>query len=326
MSTSTRFTHPYIRLCASSNGWRADAVNLPQRQNDTTFAWFHRLPAEVQAKIFRLWLHKGSPIHCFSRLNPFMVPGSWPVSNSASGMYNRFYWDNEKLLDLTADAVDPQEVLGLLLVSKDFYFKGIHAFYGLNTFAFSSIGEFGRFCKGIGHQRAARLQFVELTWTGSQYLTAGRTSSTSRTGKTVEKWDSVRTRPFSFLLELRRLRTLDIFLDESGPLYERRKYEPTETKAKLLDRTALQPNFRGNRSLRTLQGLDYVCALRGLDSVRLYDLHLMSQDVSPVTGLHPIRDTSFVADVNSAVTMPKSAQEGRNCQLKNLPRLFPSKE
>lgn len=186
---------------------------------------------------------------------------------------------------------------------KSFYFKGMHAFYGLNTFAFSSLGEFGRFCKGIGDRRASRLQYVELTWAGSQYLTAEPTISTSKRGKAVQNWDSVRTRPLSFFLKLRRLRTLSIFLDESSPDYERRSYESPETKAKLLEHTANQPNFRQNRSIRTIHGLDYLYALRGLVSIRLFDLWAMLGDQSVVAAMRPIRDTSFLADLNSTVTM-----------------------
>ncbi|OIW24493.1 hypothetical protein CONLIGDRAFT_673664 [Coniochaeta ligniaria NRRL 30616] len=326
MSTSVNFMHPHILLGVGPNGWKPDDMDALPGQNNATFPYFLALPAEVQAMIFRLWLHKDRPIHCFSRLDPFTVPQSWPVSKSVSGMYNRFYWGEERLLNLTADAVDPQLVLGLLLVSKDFYFKAVHAFYGLNIFVFSSIGEFGRFCKGIGRERAARLQHIELTWAGSQYLTAERTFSPGQRGTAVGSWDSVRTRPFSCFLELQRLRTLAIFVDESNPLYERRKYESPETKAKLLERTTFQPNLRRNRCLRTLQGLDYVYSLRGLDCVRLYDIWAMLRDVNPVPASHPIRDTSFVADVNSAVTMRKSAEEAKSCQLKNLPRLFPPKE
>jgi hypothetical protein len=328
MSTSTSFMHPQVRLGVSPNGWKPDDLRfLPgQEAANVTFPYFGALPAEIQARIFRIWLQKDRTIHCFSRLDPFAAPASWPVSKSASGMYNRFYWGEERLLNLKEDTVDPQQVLRLLLVSKGFYFKGVHAFYGLNTFAFSSIGEFGRFCKGIGRERAARLQHVELTWTGSQYLTAEHTFSPNKKGKQVENWDSVRTRPFAFLLHLRRLRTLSIFLNESDPLYERRKYESPETKAKLLGRTEYQPNFRKNRCLRTLHGLDYVYALRGLDWVRLYDVWAMNRDLSPVPGLRPIRDNSFVADVNSAVTMRKSADESRDCELQSLPPICPAEE
>lgn len=90
MSTRTKLTHPRIRLGTSSNGWKPeDAAALPGQDN-ATFPSFHALPAEIQARIFRLWLQKDRPIHCFSRLDPFAAPSSWPVTESASGMYNRF--------------------------------------------------------------------------------------------------------------------------------------------------------------------------------------------------------------------------------------------
>lgn len=319
MSTNTSFTHPQVRLSVSANGWKADDADDHQNNGTVASPYFEALPAKVQARIFRMWLQKERTVHCFSRLDPFAVPASWPISHSSSGMYNRFYWGEERLLNLEKDSVCPQDILGLLLVSKSFYFKGVHAFYGLNTFAFSSIGEFGRFCKGIGRQRVARLQHIEITWTGSQYLTAEHTFS----DRQIEKWDSVRTRPFAFLLHLRRLRTLAIFLNESGHSYQRRKYESSAKKAQLLHRTLSQPNFRENRSLRTLQGVDYVYALRGLDWVRLYDAWPMISDPSLNPPLRKIRDRSFVEDVNRAATMRKSVEEARDCELRNLPPLFP---
>ena len=322
MSTRIDFIHPNIRLGKTSNGWKPEG---PER-NESTFRSFQALPADVQARIFRLWLEKERPIHCFSRLDPFTAPASWPVSKSGSGMYNRFYWGEDRLLNLFEDTADPQDVLKLLLVSKAFYFNGVHAFYGLNTFAFSSIGEFGRFCKGIGQERAARLQHLELTWTGSQYLTAEHTFRPNQNNRQIGNWDSVRTRPFASFLRLRRLRTLSIFLNESDPLYERRQYESADAKARLLGRTAQQPNFRKNRSFRTMHGIDYVYALRGLDWVRLYDFYAMNRDVAQVPALRPIRDVSFVADVNRTVTMQKSADEARVCELQNLPLLFPAEE
>ncbi|KAI2771688.1 hypothetical protein F4815DRAFT_488792 [Daldinia loculata] len=48
-----------------------------------------------------------------------------------------------------------------LLVCKRWYFIGVHAFYGANTFAFSSLGEWHRFCNGIGTARVQRLVNVE---------------------------------------------------------------------------------------------------------------------------------------------------------------------
>lgn len=186
MSSSINFCHPMIRLGDTPNGWEPNAGHALGPNNDATFPNFSALPNKVQAQVFRLWLQKDRPIHCFSRLDPVTAPDSWPATDSSSGMYNRFYWGEERLLNLTEDTADPQEVLSLFLVSKAFYFKGVHAFYGLNTFAFSSIGEFGRFCKGIGLERAARLQHVELMWHGSQYLSAEHTFPINSRGKPVE--------------------------------------------------------------------------------------------------------------------------------------------
>lgn len=43
----------------------------------------------------------------------------------------------------------PNVLLAPLLVSRAWNFWGAHFFYSDNTFAFSSLGEFGRFCEGI---------------------------------------------------------------------------------------------------------------------------------------------------------------------------------
>jgi hypothetical protein len=86
--------------------------------------------------------------------------------------------DTPTEVNLSSDGLDPNTVLSLLGVCKRWYFIGVHCFYGLNKFAFSesrsvmhqapklticfqgSIGEFGRFMKGIG-KRASRIQFLE---------------------------------------------------------------------------------------------------------------------------------------------------------------------
>ncbi|KAB5566402.1 hypothetical protein GE09DRAFT_1218664 [Coniochaeta sp. 2T2.1] len=323
MSSNPGLTHPLIRLTGSSNDWKLADANA-QGQSDRIFPKFKALPDHIQARIFQLWFHKDRPVHCLSRLDPFRPPSAWSVASSTkSGLMNRFYWGDQRSLNMTEDAVDPQEALALLLVSKDFYFKGVHAFYDLNAFAFSSIGEFGRFANSIGQERAARIQHIDIIWTGSQYLTAAHTFSTNKEGKQVENWDSVRARPLTLLLKLPRLRTLAIFLAESDPRYQRRKYESPEVKAKLVAATTDQPNFRQNRSLRTLQGADCLHLLRGLEWVKVYDLTLMVRDVNPIPELRPIRDQSFLADITNSVTTPKSAKDAEASRLETLPPLFP---
>lgn len=42
----------------------------------------------------------------------------------------------------------------------------MHLFYGVNTLAFSSFGEFDRFCAGSG-ARTQRIANIELHWKGS---------------------------------------------------------------------------------------------------------------------------------------------------------------
>lgn len=45
----------------------------------------------------------------------------------------------------------------------------MHLFYGLNTLAFSSFGEFDRFCAGSG-PRIQRIANLELRWKGSKVV------------------------------------------------------------------------------------------------------------------------------------------------------------
>jgi hypothetical protein len=68
-------------------------------------------------------------------------------------------------------AVDPADHLDLLRMNKRWYYLGVHVFYASNTFAFSSLGEFGHFTKGIGEARLQRIQSVSMLWVGSQKLT-----------------------------------------------------------------------------------------------------------------------------------------------------------
>jgi hypothetical protein len=326
MSSNPKFSHPDVSFGVGSSGWKPKEIASNSQVEPGTFHRFNELPGSIQARIFRIWFHKHRLIHCFSRLDPFQAPKTWPVSNARSGLLNRFYWGRPGPLNMTKDSIDPQEVLQLLLVSKSFCFKGVHAFYGLNTFAFSSLGEFDRFCKGIGPQRAARLQNIELTWTGNQRICVEPVKVKDSKGKEREVWHSLRSSALGFFLDLRCLRTVVIFISESQEMYQRRKYETPAIKALMTERTANQPNHRLYRRMRTLQGLDYLYALRGLDWIKFYDLLPSIADENPRASCHEIRDTSFVADLNSTVTMPKGPKEAKVSQLRELPYLFAPRE
>ncbi|KAK4230181.1 hypothetical protein QBC38DRAFT_496919 [Podospora fimiseda] len=81
-------------------------------------------------------------------------------------------------------------------------------------------------------------------------------------------------------------------------------------------KTAGQPNGRMTRSLRCVQGMDYISQLRGLDWVRFYDYKLKER------GRIKIRDWSCVEDLNSVVTMPKVPSRFDGGRLENLRGLF----
>ncbi|KAI1100627.1 hypothetical protein F4804DRAFT_318389 [Jackrogersella minutella] len=130
---------------------------------------FKQLPCEVQIKIFRLVFVRQDLIHCLSRLDLSNPPlrDEFPESDDErrSHLPTGFHFGTRPCQ--IALARDPTTVLSPLLVSKRWHFIGVHAFYGHNTFAFSSLGEWHRFCNGISAARVERLANVELMWHGS---------------------------------------------------------------------------------------------------------------------------------------------------------------
>jgi len=135
---------------------------------------FDKLPADIQERIFRLWLfHKGKHVHAFSRLDKWRQPASAPPANEhrkKSHFPPRFYIGNTgDMVSISDDTLKPNEVLAVLLVCRRWYFLGVHCFYGLNVFAFSSLGEFGRFMAGIV-SRADRIQHVECVATTASLI------------------------------------------------------------------------------------------------------------------------------------------------------------
>ncbi|AEO59084.1 hypothetical protein MYCTH_2307046 [Thermothelomyces thermophilus ATCC 42464] len=282
---------------------------------------FEKLPWELQARILKLILHKRDRIiHCLSRLDPFVQPDDFPgaedLGQTRSGLMNRFFW-GKRNCSLTHDGVEPNRLLAILSVSKRLHFLGVHIFYGLNTFAFSSLGELGRFCQGSGPARVARIQHVELSLTGSQYLTAPPDTR----GKTPF---SRRTYPLTWLADMYRLKTLVVHLNETGRFHTRRKYEHPTIKEFAAAKTAGQPNQRMARSLRCVQGIDYIYSLRGLDWIRFYDFQKVLEAKRAVRV--PVRDWSFVEDVTNTTTMPKPPQRAAHAELENLEPLLPAAE
>lgn len=96
----------------------------------------------------------------------------------------------------------------------------------------------------------------------------------------------------------------------------RRRHEPRAVIRYQADVSCRHPNFRLFRSFRTLQGLDNLFALRGMEGIKIFDFdqHLLGK------GPHPIRDWSFVDDLNRMVRTPKGiADAAQAC----IARLFP---
>ncbi|ROT42502.1 hypothetical protein SODALDRAFT_391687 [Sodiomyces alkalinus F11] len=221
----------------------------------------------------------GRLIHCLSRLDPLFEPVEH--ANAAHKLLHRFHISNSPC-SLTF-ATKPDRLLAPLATCKKFLLLGIHAFYGLNTFAFSSIGEFGRFCNGIGQARLQRIQHVELLWVGSQFLCfQGQRKNPNSPLRYVSKraWD------LRHLGEMPSLKYLVVHINETGTDYMRRSHEPKRYLEDQAQLTKGQPNARKTRSMRSIQGIDYILQLRGMSKVIFYDFekHLT------FGGRHVIRD------------------------------------
>ncbi|OTA61527.1 hypothetical protein K449DRAFT_434608 [Hypoxylon sp. EC38] len=319
---------------------------------------FEQLPLEVQINIFRRVFVKRTLIHCLSRLDPSNPPEDFPEEDEKgrSQLPTRFHFGTSPCQ--IALARKPNDVLKALLVCKRWYFIGVHAFYGANTFAFSSLGEWHRFCNGIGRARVERLVNVELMWHGA--LMPRHRSKVSR-----------RSLGLAWFTKTRRLRTLvvhiqecpkdrmrrryekqrkmrlnhnayddksaeessdvDLFSDDEADDHLRRrrashdsddksddeeypfkssnvKFDPFRT---MIQRTARQPQFRRYRSMRTVQGMDYIYQLRGMKWVRFKERDGTQHRQS-------IRDWSFLKDINTVVTRPKQPRLALKSELENL--------
>lgn len=99
----------------------------------------------------------------------------------------------------------------------------------------------------------------------------------------------------------------------------RRQYEPEGVIRYLKKNTINQPNYRMFRALRTLQGLDNVLCLRGVQSIAFWD------HTKWLRGGHKcrVRDKSFVLDVSRAVQKRKSHTEFEQSRLRSLQELLP---
>ncbi|KAF9768784.1 hypothetical protein IL306_013880 [Fusarium sp. DS 682] len=145
-----------------------------------------------------------------------------------------------------------------------------------------------------------------MLWMGSQELTHRL--------DTRGKYTSLRTYDLAFLTQARRLKSFAIYLPESSKPYMRRKHEPRHIIDFMANETYSQPNYRRFRSLRNLQGADYVYTLRGMREVTLWDWDKWDQHKE----IAPVRDWTVVRDVNDVVRREKSVRAAHFSELRYL--------
>ncbi|KAM0265642.1 hypothetical protein ACHAQJ_000076 [Trichoderma viride] len=237
------------------------------------------IPADLQFQILRhLFNFKGSVVHAISRLDPYVPAEEVPLNRFQKPCFLHRLHVGRSPVNITF-ASDPNVFLSPLL---------------------------GRFAKGI-RANIQRLQHVEILWVGSQYLTFALNAR--------KKFTSRRTFSLVWLPEAIRLKTLGVYVQESSEAVMRRKHEPRGIINHMKGKTQLHPNFRGFRALRTLQGVDYVYCLRGLDRVEFWDF---DRWLTTEERKRPVRDFQFIMDVNNSVRRPKETSDRSKSQLKNL--------
>lgn len=323
MSIDLEKVHPQVRFVPKDE----DSICQEPPDSETFFARPDRgvrsripaLPDNVIYQILTQLLTKEGLVHCFSRLDPYSAPVDFPSENElrarSTGLRGRLYISKARrdYISLTHDTEDPQTVLAALSVCRKWCWFGCHAYYGVNSFSFSSISEFGRWCNGTGSARLSRVSNLELTWTGGQSV-----SFDLDRPKGID-WKAL---PLSWLCEATSLKTLCIHISETGRAHIRRTREPTTMKEYMASKTAGQPNARMTRALRNCRGMDYIYQLRGLFWVRWYDLE--KESATGDRSLASIRDQSFVIDVERVATQEKVPARLETSRLENLDLLFPN--
>ncbi|KAI2628268.1 hypothetical protein GGS21DRAFT_492919 [Xylaria nigripes] len=302
MSTNLKVCHPDLYLEDTrytlaqikdhfADQMLQDRCDEPSLQNATF--WFENLPVDLQCHIWKYLVPNSKLIHCLSRLDPVNPP--LDLQPGKVRFPGRFHIGNGPCCIAKADK--PSRYLDYLLVSKRWCYAIAHLFYASNTFAFSSLGEFGRFCSGIGKSRVERLVNIEIMWTGASMPMKPK------------KGMCRRKEPLSWLMHTSRLRTLCVHINETHRSYMRRRNEVTDSDSR--QRTYSQPNSWKNRNLRAVKGMDYIYQLRGMRWVRFYD----TNDNPAHT---PIFDYTFLQDVSNQVEKPKSASLAFKTQIRNL--------
>lgn len=158
-SPSSWKTHPDLRLIApSGDEISAETQRLTQADSEQTEETSSQpddqlpsrrqvsLPPDILVEILKhLLVFEGSLVHAMARLDADKRPERVPVNcKKLPSVYHRFHISRGTQDDAGTSVVGarhPQDLLAPLLVAKEWLFIGVHLFYGLNTFAFSSLGE-----------------------------------------------------------------------------------------------------------------------------------------------------------------------------------------
>ncbi|KAI1047501.1 hypothetical protein LB505_012397 [Fusarium chuoi] len=295
-------THPDLTLCAPPPQQEESVITgegevctpepyyrrqRAQSQEDTGPFNFDILPTKDRQKIITKILRyalifDGNIIHAISRLDPFFEPASPNRNCNGKISLMHRFHIGRQRVSLTFGTIHPQKLLAPLL---------------------------GRFANRIGC-KLRHLQHIELLWMGSQKLTF----MIDQKGKYVSR----RTHDLAYLPEACRLKTVAIHLPESSMEYMRRKHEPPQIVQFLAQKTRSQPNFRRFRALRTLQGVDYLYCLRGIREMAFFDYDESRRQPPKM----PVRDWTFVRDINESVRREKSANDEHFSQLRYLAPLL----
>lgn len=96
----------------------------------------------IQIKILRYYFNlTEDSIHVISRLDEFVVPqAEEPDTEWEPRLLHRFHIGTGPV-NLTYDAIKPNDLLAPLLVCSQWHFWGSTFFYSQNRFVFSSLGE-----------------------------------------------------------------------------------------------------------------------------------------------------------------------------------------
>lgn len=262
---------------------------------------------EIVKRIAEYTMVKDGPVHFVARLD---TTEAYPPVNgsidSVSRLPYRFHWGGLNVH--INSAATPREVLAPAYACRDFLEIFGVAFYALNTFSFQTFGELDIFRRVTRLGFIQRMQKVQLWWKGARSRLPPHVNDVK--DKARDKYDT-RVLPLVVFSVMVRLRSLEIYLDESSKNARRRAGEPDWVQRPLMDKSQHQPNNRNHRDLRKLHGLDYIYQLRGLKKVQVYDYHSDNRK-------EKIIDTSFLADLQAQVMDDKNKYWGHRSQLQNL--------